>query len=585
MLFTSPLMLLGLGTLPLLAAVYWLRGRSRRAVVSNLAFWVDHRAPRHGGRILHRLQTPLTFFLELLAIAGLVTAAAGPALRQRDTLRPLVVVLDDSYSMLAHVREGSTSARSQAEAALATELRQNDYLVRFILAGVEPRLLGEPLRGPAHSTQALRLWTCQAPGADLVAALALAAEVGGPTARILVLTDHDPKLDLSHGQTQWWACGEKRDNWAFTTATRNRSGDQERVLLEVTHFGTSPSKSRLTLEGGHLAAPRIRLLELEAGSTRQVFVSLPAGAPALRATLDGDALEIDNEVLLLPESAKPVRVRVDVSGADLRRAVVRALEATGQAVVAGERPELIICDKYGALEGDAWRMEILGATDTAAYAGPFVIDRNRDLAKGLSLASVVWSASPGAGLSGLPIVMAGDVPLLSEREEIGGRRRLQMSFVGEASNLQDTPDWPILFDNLVQWRRNGLPGVSAANVRLGQTVKVVLPQEAQQIEVLLPAKTARKLTVRGREVAVLADQVGRHTVRALQAEHAFSCNAVCGDESDLTHCGSGRWGHWNRSAAHQDRQASLRWLFLLAALGLMAAQMAVVARESGEPNR
>ena len=63
MVLTSPLMLLGLLALPALAAVYWLRSRSRRTVVSSLAFWTDQRSPRQGGRILHRMQTPLSLFL------------------------------------------------------------------------------------------------------------------------------------------------------------------------------------------------------------------------------------------------------------------------------------------------------------------------------------------------------------------------------------------------------------------------------------------------------------------------------------------------------------------------------------------
>ena len=87
-----------------LVAVYWLRNRSRRVVVSSLVFWSDVRRPRRGGLILQRLQTPLCFFLELLAIALLVAAAAGPAILSREIVRPLVVVLDDSYSMLARSR-------------------------------------------------------------------------------------------------------------------------------------------------------------------------------------------------------------------------------------------------------------------------------------------------------------------------------------------------------------------------------------------------------------------------------------------------------------------------------------------------
>ena len=114
MVLTSPLVLLGLSALPLLAAVYWLRSRSRRAVVSSLAFWTDQRSPRRGGLIIHRMQTPLSFFLEFLAITLLVVAAAGPAVLKRDVVRSLVVVLDDSYSMLAASGDGSDSSRKRA---------------------------------------------------------------------------------------------------------------------------------------------------------------------------------------------------------------------------------------------------------------------------------------------------------------------------------------------------------------------------------------------------------------------------------------------------------------------------------------
>jgi hypothetical protein len=135
MIFTLPWMLLGLTALPVVAAVYWFRNRSRPAVVSSLAFWTDPRTPRQGGRILHRLQTPLSLLLELLAIAALVLAAAGPALVRHDIVRPLVVVLDDSYSMLAKRTEKTEkigkaeSSRQRAATALADLLKNGDGMI------------------------------------------------------------------------------------------------------------------------------------------------------------------------------------------------------------------------------------------------------------------------------------------------------------------------------------------------------------------------------------------------------------------------------------------------------------------------
>jgi hypothetical protein len=579
---TTPWTLLGLAALPVLVAVYWLRSRSRRTVVSSLAFWVDQRSPRRGGRILHRMQTPLCFFLEFLAIVLLVAAAAGPVLLKRDIVRPLVVVLDDSYSLLARGAAGrQASSRRLAQAALADELQRNHYMTRFILAGAQARLVGDSAREPTRVDDLWAQWTCQNPAADLSAAMALAAEVGGRSARILVLSDHPPATALEGGQTQWWAFGRRRPNVAFTAATRTRSGENQRVLLEVTNLSDSPIASTMTLEGGGLAAPRQSDVQLAPGAARQFFLSLPARSPALRARLDDDSLAIDNQVLLLPESAKPLRVLVSVAERGLRRAVIRALEATAQTVEVSDRPELVIRDTAADVEGEVWQLEILGGKQAVAYAGPFVIDHSHRLTQGLSLEQAIWSAPSEARPSGVPIITAGNVSLLTEREDIAGRRRLQMPLVADQSNIQDMPDWPILFANLVGWRRAGLPGVPTPNVRLGQMVDVVLAGQPKRVEVVSPSGTRRQLTVRGRRVAVPADQVGLYAIKTPAAEHQFSCNAVSRDESDLAECQSGRWGSWNDSRTYQDRRISLSWVLLVVAMAAMAAHMAVVARDSG----
>ncbi len=472
------------------------------------------------------------------------------------------------------------------------------------------------LRSPS-----LRFWNnglASRPTADLSAAVALAAEVGGPTARILVLSDHAPPAPLGRGQVEWWACGQPLANLAFTAATRTVSGEKERVLLEVANLSDSASQGTLTLEGGNLASARTSRLDLAAGAVRQVLLDLPTAAPPLRATLDRDALDIDNHVVLLPAAARPLRVHVDVAETKLRQAVVRALAATGQTLEVGESPDLVVSDKAGSHpEGTRqgagskslspgsrlpapclpWRLEILPAANPAAYAGPFVINHNHPLAQGLSLANALWSASPNAPLSGLPIITAGNVPLLTESEDSAGRRRLQMSFAAATSNLQDTPDWPIFFSNLVAWRRSGLPGMLTPNVRLGETAAIVLARDAKEVEVTLPDKSSRKLVVRGRRAVVQADRPGLYLIDTPDGGapgtpgQQFSVNALSRDESDLTGCQTGRWGSWNPgtmyswSAAYQDREIGLGWALLLGALALMTGHAALVARSSGGRGR
>ena len=580
MILTSPLMLLGLAALPVLAAVYWLRSRSQREVVSCLAFWIDQRNPRRGGRILHRMQTPLAFFLELLAIALLVLAAAGPAILNRDVVRPVTLVLDDSYSMQA--RRGKQSFRDRAAAAILDEMRNNKYVVRIILAGAQPRMVGRPARDADQLQEVLADWTCRSPTADLPAAISLASEAGDRGTRILVVSDHPPTGELENGRVEWRSFGEKLPNMAFITAVRSPGAENERALLELACLSDAPARTTLNVRCSEQNELATSAVALKAGEVKQTIMNLPHGSPPLNVSIDDDALTIDNQVVLLPEEAKPVRVAVSIAADALRKPVLAALGATGGAIVVKERPELIVSDGPGEPAGEAWRMEIVGGSDAQAFAGPFVIDRNQDLTEGLSLQSVVWAASPQFQTAGIPLAMAGNVPLLVETADAAGRRLLRMNFDAKLSNLQDSPDWPILFVNVVRWRRRGLPGAAEPNVRLGQTIEALLPKVPERVEVVLPDESVRKIEPRGRRVTTPAERVGLYAIKTPDAEYAFSCNAISRDESDLSGCRSGRWGNWNDSPIYQDRRISLGWIFLVVAVAAMSGHLALIGkREDG----
>ena len=136
--FTFSIAFVALLAAPALVAIYWLRNQSRERRVSSLLLWLDERQIWEGGRLIHRLQTPLLFFLELLVILLLVTAAAGPMMRAGESGRPLTVVLDDSFSMLAGAGKDDTAggARGRAIRAIESELKSGRYEpAHFVLAG------------------------------------------------------------------------------------------------------------------------------------------------------------------------------------------------------------------------------------------------------------------------------------------------------------------------------------------------------------------------------------------------------------------------------------------------------------------
>src|SRR6185503_11402018 len=290
MTFAFPLAFVALLAVPALVAIYWLRSRHKRQPVSTLMLWMDQREAREGGLLIHRLQTPLLFFLELLTILLLILAAARPAVTAGDSARSLTVVLDDSFSMLAG---SGGSSRSRALAAIEKETESGRYSsVRLIVASDTPQILGEGARD--LDRELLKEWRCQSPSADLAEAISFAFALGGNRPRVLVATDQPPPEEPTDGRLEWWAFGNAANNIAFVNATRSARDTQERCLLEVANLSPNPVKTGLVIGLSRPGESESRELQRTAlilgpGETRRILLKLEPGAGTLHAQLDDDA--------------------------------------------------------------------------------------------------------------------------------------------------------------------------------------------------------------------------------------------------------------------------------------------------------
>ena len=579
-----PLALAALAGLPVLAGIYWLRSRSRRQVVSSLYLWSLQRASRAGGRRIERFQVPLLLVLELLALLMFALAAADPRVRSPESRRPLAVVLDDSFSMLAG---GDDSARARALTQLAKELDKNiHYPVALVLAGRTPTAIGTSLRARGEIDQALARWACRSAAADLDRGIALAGALLGERGRILVLTDRAPPQPPEPGRLEWWSFGQPLGNVAVINAARASRQGADRGLLEVANYGASPAQARLKLENARLAdgGGQEVVLSLPPGQTRRMILLPDSPEKPIRAELAADALDLDNRTILLPSGAKAVRVQLAVGRPEVKTIFAKALAATALAEFVTERPELLITDLSAASQpapggagGECWTLRLIAEEDAAAYVGPFVLDRTHPLCEGLALESVVWAAGKSQALAGLPVLSAGNVVLLADEPRPGGRHELRLRLRPDLSTLQDTPNWPILAWNLLHWRSRQTAGCDQANARLGGQVTLTLPPARANVQVFTPDGASRSHEARA-AITVPAEQVGMYTIRAGGEDYRFAVNALCPDESDLRPCESGRWGEWVTPQALQEEFNSIAWVFLLVGLAALAAHLAILAR-------
>jgi Aerotolerance regulator N-terminal len=576
---TYPLALIALASLPALAAIYILRNRFRRRRVSSLMLWRFRVQSKEGGTRVNRIQLPLLFFLELLALSLLAVAAAGPHWKLPQATRPMIVVLDDSFSMRAV--SADRSARDRARDFLKSLFRlQAPPSTRLVLAGIEPRLLGAPTRNWSETEKLLDQWTCHAPLSALDSAITLASELGRHQANVLVLTDHPfPDSHQAGNRLEWRAFGARVPNTAIVGASRTANGDRDRCLLEIANDSPAATLTELLVRAGSNTVQRTPLALGPRDQQRVVF-DIPAGTPMLEAELNPDALDEDNRVELLPPVRKRVRVQVALTNAALSELVDKTLDATGLRASIRENPELIIHQSDSSPDNNAWSLCWRIPAKAAAYTGPFIVDRSHPMAAGLELEGVIWAAAATTNApEAMPLVLAGNTPLLSARADVLGRQFLTLNLDPDLSTIQTTPDWPILFWNLLAWRASKLPGLMQSNARIG--TDVILQTAGEPATVTWPDGTVKRFPGSGDQLSLETPLAGLYSVVMGSATNRFAVNPLAADESDLSACATGRWGKWTDDIASRYAQSPMAWIFALAALGILAGHLWLVAAGKG----
>ena len=589
--FTLPLGFLALLAVPILVGIYLLRTRSRRYPVSSLMLWVNQKQARQGGLRIERLQTPLLFLLELLALIFLVLAIAEPIIRTSKSQIPLTVVLDDSFSMLAGAEDTPKSRAIKALEELLTPdginpLAKPRYGVRYVLAGTEPQLLNEVAKSAGEAIDELQRWRCLSPSVDLEAAISFAAALGDSKALMLIVTDGPPAHPLESDSIQWWGFGIPQPNVAFVNATRTSAESGERCLFEITNLTGGVRKTELVVELHdtvigessarlHHSTPDIRPME-----THRVVLSLPPRTPALRAQIGDDSLSIDNTVVLLPQLRKPVHVDVQIQDQRLQSLIVDALKATERSVSKTTQPDLIFLDQATVANdaNEAWLMRLVIEPEASAYLGPFVVNRAHPLTEGLSFNGVIWGAGTTEEFIGVPIITAGNVPLLTDTERYTGIHELRLRLRPDLSTLQTSPNWPALIWNLLEWRASETPGLDRSNLRLGEVAVLSTTLGVESARLVSPNGDIHDQPVLERKVNLMAQDVGIYGVETGNEKYAFSSNALRQSESDLRTRASGRWGDWGNTTLECWGYRSFAWFFLLLAIATLTLHLVLSKR-------
>jgi hypothetical protein len=506
MIFTAPLGLLALLAIPAIVAIHLFRRRFPVRPVAGLFLWqIGRQVPEGGGKIT-KLPITTSLILECLAALALALLIAGARLSSASDTAHLVVLLDDSASMAA-VNGRGEGPRDRAIKRVFAELDRlgNRARVTIVASGDRPSVLAGPAAFAVDARRALEKWRPEAPHHSLAMGLRLARELAGDTGKLVVMSDTLPSPRTEEG-VFWVALGEPLANVGIIGAERTLSPDQGRGAVSLTLANNSDSLARRRV---HVTAGGkdvlIRELEVAAGVS-SLTLPIPAGLPAVRVALSGDAMARDNEVMLAEPRARIVGVENRLPEGRGRDALTRALGAIGGVSpvaagadgVAGSASAHLILADASTLDqpqpAGAWRVGFGRApaawnakagdpkgeqkSDPQAqdFLGPFVLEKRHPLLLGITFGGVVWTgAAPLAAGAVRPIVTAGDQVLVGM--SAGTESDVFFNLDLDRTNLIRSPDWPILVSNLIEMRRESLPGPERWNYRVGEWVRARLGRD------------------------------------------------------------------------------------------------------------
>ena len=568
-----------------LIAIYIYKRRSRNVVVSSIMFFAKSKSTAEGGQKIHKLQTPLLFFIELMIFLFIILAIADPMSLQNGQLIPITVVLDDSLSMTAG---GENSPRNLSIKYLEKNIfSQSLYRITLIKSGIKSRIMGRRDMPAVEAENLLRNWTCDSNTSNLMESVSQAIEMLDEDGIVIVLTDHLNSKQASNA-VKWISFGSPMDNFGITGANRINNGNNDRCFFEFTNF----SKTNKDLDAEIVDTTNNEVLERVSGSigsksSRRVILKVRNQDAVLKAVIKNDKVSYDNEAVLLPVKREKLRVRLVFNDKSIENVVKKAVLATELAKISSNKPQVIISDRL--IKGDESllsQLVIPSATESYVLNNYIAADKEHIITSDLPIENAIWAVDSHFKRNGKTLMAAGELPLLCLNEDSDVWSTVYFNCCLKRSNLHQTNFWPVFFYNFMDWTSQRQEGPVYSNYRSGSKIEVCVDNNTLSLFLQNESDKSEPMEniARNNKVVFSASKPGLYNVfnKDKSKNYKVSVNLCSYEESDLSEASSSSELPQiitNDSMFHFE---SVKWWFILIAfILLLIHQWLISKRRSG----
>ncbi|MCB1257467.1 MAG: VWA domain-containing protein [Microthrixaceae bacterium] len=528
MTFASPLGLLALGLAIPIVALHILRSRRVEVTVASTLSWDEFDRPVAAARPWQRLRWSIPLILQLLAVALLALALAGPSLDTgKRSADHLVIILDTSASMAA--TDGSptrlASARSTVD-ELTSQMGEGS-VVSVIAAGAPARVVASRLEPSAIASRIDSLEPSEG-GFDGEAASSLAIGMDSPRESVAYALVGDGGLTASDIQllpagTEFHKVGRRDANLGITNVVASASGERTHVQVTITNSGTSrrTAVTRVDVDGRDAASQSVTV-----GSRDSVEVGfdVPNGDKIAIHLDSNDLLALDNHAYAAGPSArelKVLRAGPDNLFLDALLATRPLVKVTPVATLAESTEplgafDLAIFDRVDVPSDISIPFLAIaspsgapGVTVTGTVEAPVaaLIRNDTALLDGLDLRELaIASAQRIDAPAATTLIGSEDTPLVVEGRS-NGNPFVYMGFALNDSNFALLPTFPLFGDRTITTL--GGSDLAAGSLNVGDPIPI-----ATGTDVVVTSPSGTRIEVRSGSVPPELDRTGIWTIES-----------------------------------------------------------------------
>ena len=503
----------------------------------------------------------------------------------------------------------------------------DNTVATIIVTGRRPSLMAGPGEPWTSARKKLDAWQPFDASHDMQPAWDLAAQWADESSRLVFVTDRmtDESTTLPT-RMEVVALGESLSNVAITMSRWrfDAASSKGQLALRVTNFSESFATVKVWATSGETRVD-FDALSIPPHVSVPLESEIPGGLGTLKVELSApsDRMQLDSVVTLIEPKIRPVTVVSQLPEGSAARKftdrVLRLLPGVQSGKV--EQAHLLLgpAEVLPASRDDLWwvgfvshavpgekkqsgqplakelqktEIEVTpekqpdqapgGDAAVVDLSGPFLIERRNPLLDGITLDGVVWGGARADIPNAMrPLVRAGKYVLFGRL--LGTRTTAYLLNIDlNRTNLTQSPDWPILISNIVQLRRNALPGLRRWNYRLNERIGFRLfesrndPAATSELPLILRHGTSAQALTRTRDVEVpTIDKIGVYEL--LDGEKKvgrFSVNFHDPGESDLTKLNSGHRAAESQLVEALSVDTPYNWVIMA---GLILTLIAVFA--------